>query len=68
LINRNGTAGLLLTIGGTTFAKCLPSLEQPAPTQTVTISSNAKAYQVRQVLDAIAKLKAEENEESDDDA
>lgn len=28
----------------------------------------AKAYQVRQVLDAIAKLEAEENEESDDDA
>jgi hypothetical protein len=29
---------------------------------------NAKSYQVRQVLDAIAKLEAEENEESDDDA
>ena len=29
---------------------------------------NAKAYQVRQVLDAIAKLEAEEDEESDDDA
>jgi len=29
---------------------------------------NAMAYQVRQVLDAIAKLEAEENEESDDDA
>ena len=30
---------------------------------------NAKAYQVRQVLDAIARLKAaEEDEESDDDA
>jgi hypothetical protein len=28
---------------------------------------NAKAYQVRQVLDAIARLEAE-NEESDDDA
>ena len=26
-------------MGGTTFAKCLPSLEKPAPTQTVTISS-----------------------------
>ena len=39
MIHRNGTAGLLLTIGGTTFAKCLPSLETPAPTQTVTISS-----------------------------
>jgi hypothetical protein len=32
---------------------------------------NAKAYQVRQVLDAIAKLEAgknEKNEEGDDDA
>jgi hypothetical protein len=29
---------------------------------------NAKAYQVRQVLDAIARLEAEEKEESDDDA
>jgi hypothetical protein len=29
---------------------------------------NAKGYQVRQVLDAIARLKAEEDEESDDDA
>jgi hypothetical protein len=29
---------------------------------------NAKSSQVRQVLDAIAKLEAEENEESDDDA
>jgi hypothetical protein len=29
---------------------------------------NAKAYQVRQVLDAIAKLEAENNEEGDDDA
>jgi hypothetical protein len=29
---------------------------------------NAKAYQVRQVLDAIARLEAERNEESDDDA
>jgi hypothetical protein len=29
---------------------------------------NAKVYQVRQVLDAIAKLEAEKNEESDDDA
>ena len=29
---------------------------------------NAKAYQVRQVLDAIARLEAEKNEESDDDA
>lgn len=32
---------------------------------------NAKAYQVRQVLDAIARLEAEqneENEEGDDDA
>jgi hypothetical protein len=29
---------------------------------------NAKAYQVRQVLDAIARLKAEKSEESDDDA
>ena len=28
----------------------------------------AKAYQVRQVLDAIARLEAETNEESDDDA
>lgn len=29
---------------------------------------NAKAYQVRQVLDAIAKLEAEKNEEGDGDA
>jgi hypothetical protein len=29
---------------------------------------NAKGYQVRQVLDAIARLEAERNEESDDDA
>jgi hypothetical protein len=29
---------------------------------------NAKAYQVRQVLDAIARLEAEKNEESDDDS
>ena len=29
---------------------------------------NAKAYQVRQVLDAIDKLEAEKEEESDDDA
>jgi hypothetical protein len=29
---------------------------------------NAKAYQVRQVLDAIARLEAENSEESDDDA
>jgi hypothetical protein len=29
---------------------------------------NAKAYQVRQVLDAIARLETEKNEESDDDA
>src|SRR2546430_8548294 len=29
---------------------------------------NAKAYQVRQGLDAIARLEAERNEESDDDA
>jgi hypothetical protein len=29
---------------------------------------NAKAYQVRQVLDAIATLEAEKSEESDDDA
>jgi hypothetical protein len=29
---------------------------------------NAKAYQVRQVLDAIARLEAEKSEESDDDA
>jgi hypothetical protein len=29
---------------------------------------NAKAYQVRQVLAAIAKLEAEKNEEGDDDA
>lgn len=29
---------------------------------------NAKAYQVRQVLDAIAKLESEKNEEGDDDA
>jgi hypothetical protein len=29
---------------------------------------NAKAYQVRQVVDAIARLEAEKNEESDDDA
>jgi len=29
---------------------------------------NAKAYQVRQVLDAIARLEAEKNEESDNDA
>lgn len=28
----------------------------------------AKAYQVRQVLDAIAKLEADKNEEGDDDA
>ena len=28
----------------------------------------AKAYQVRQVLDAIARLEAERNEEGDDDA
>ncbi len=28
----------------------------------------AKAYQVRQVLDAIARLEAEKNEESDEDA
>jgi len=28
----------------------------------------AKVYQVRQVLDAIARLEAEKNEESDDDA
>jgi hypothetical protein len=28
----------------------------------------AKAYQVRQVLDAIARLEAEMSEESDDDA
>jgi hypothetical protein len=31
-------------------------------------NGNAKAYQVRQVLDAIARLEAEKNEESDDDA
>ena len=30
--------------------------------------SNAKAYQVRQALDAIARLEAEKNEESDNDA
>ena len=35
----NGTPGLLLTMGGTTLAKCLPSLEKPAPIQTETISS-----------------------------
>jgi hypothetical protein len=29
---------------------------------------NAKAYQVRQVLDAIARLEVEMDEESDDDA
>jgi hypothetical protein len=29
---------------------------------------NAKAYQVRQVLDAIARIEAENNEEGDDDA
>ena len=29
---------------------------------------NAKAYQVRQVLDAIAKLEAEKDQDSDDDA
>jgi len=29
---------------------------------------SAKAYQVRQVLDAIARLDAERNEEDDDDA
>jgi len=29
---------------------------------------NAKAYQVRQVLDAIARLEADDSEESDDDA
>jgi hypothetical protein len=29
---------------------------------------NAKAYQVRQVLDAIARLEAQKSEESDDDA
>ena len=29
---------------------------------------NAKAYQVRQVLDAITRLEAEKNEESDNDA
>ena len=29
---------------------------------------SAKAYQVRQVLDAIARLEAEKSEESDDDA
>jgi hypothetical protein len=29
---------------------------------------NAKAYQVRQVLDAIARLEAERNEEGDGDA
>ncbi len=29
---------------------------------------NAKAYPVRQVLDAIARLEAEKNEEGDDDA
>ena len=29
---------------------------------------NAKVYQVRQVLDAIARLEAEKNEESDDHA
>ena len=29
---------------------------------------NAKAYQVRQVLDAIARLEAENDEEGDDDA
>jgi hypothetical protein len=29
---------------------------------------SAKAYQVRQVLAAIAKLEAEESEEGDDDA
>lgn len=28
----------------------------------------AKVYQVRQVLDAIARLEAEKNEEADDDA
>ena len=28
----------------------------------------AKAYQVRQVLDALARLEAEKNEEGDDDA
>jgi hypothetical protein len=35
----NGTHGVLLTIGGTTMPKCLPNLENPAPTQTTTISS-----------------------------
>jgi hypothetical protein len=29
---------------------------------------NAKAYQVRQVLDAVARLEAEKSEEGDDDA
>jgi hypothetical protein len=29
---------------------------------------NAKAYQVRQVLDAIARLAADKDEEGDDDA
>ena len=29
---------------------------------------NAKVYQVRQVLDAIARLEAEKSEEGDDDA
>jgi hypothetical protein len=29
---------------------------------------NAKAYQVRQVLDAIARLEAEKSEEGDDNA
>jgi hypothetical protein len=29
---------------------------------------NAKAYQVRQVLDAIGRLEGEKNEEGDDDA
>ena len=32
------------------------------------VNIHAKAYQVRQVLDAIARLEAGKNEESDDDA
>jgi hypothetical protein len=36
--------------------------------QNVRFDDLAKVYQVRQVLDAIARLEAEKNEESDDHA
>ena len=37
-------------------------------TATMRVHRAAVAYQVRQVLDAIARLEAEKNEESDNDA